>query len=353
MKRNDDKISEIDKSAIKSQIINFMIICFGLTFILDFSSFVLLGPIYPNGSEKWGIITGIQMLIPAVTSIICMMISRDKSLRGANKLFLGVFILDSVISIGQLLPIGSSRLYQYILLAFYSGSLILLFIINSRKKSRAQLNQARLSFGSHKYMLLLMPLFYILIYIGNTMLNYVFNLADSSLKIDLGTFAITYMGFVGIDILFSWINYFGEEYGWRVYLQDRLTQIFGLRKGILLIGVIWGLWHAPIVAIGHGYPGHPVLGVIAMILSCITFGIILGYSIWKTGSVWISVILHLVNNCLVGPTVTYLCIYKSNIFSFGGGIYGIFVMGSISFVFLIFLKEKKLSFNKNTNKQSL
>ena len=39
---------------------------------------------------------------------------------------------------------------------------------------------------------------------------------------------------------------FGEEYGWRGYLQEILQIRFGKRIGVILLGIIWELWHFPI-----------------------------------------------------------------------------------------------------------
>lgn len=57
---------------------------------------------------------------------------------------------------------------------------------------------------------------------------------------------------------------FGEEWGWRGYLLPRLMPL-GKPKAYLLLGLIWGLWHAPLVAVGFNYPGYPLLGILMMI----------------------------------------------------------------------------------------
>ena len=52
--------------------------------------------------------------------------------------------------------------------------------------------------------------------------------------------------------LLNGIPTFGEEFGWRAYLQWKLMPLGG-RKAVLLTGVIWGVWHWPVIAMGHNY----------------------------------------------------------------------------------------------------
>lgn len=51
---------------------------------------------------------------------------------------------------------------------------------------------------------------------------------------------------------------FSEEFGWRG-LPTCETQIMGFLKSNIFIGVFWGLWHAPVILMGHNYPDYPVL----------------------------------------------------------------------------------------------
>ncbi|MFW5661738.1 MAG: CPBP family intramembrane glutamic endopeptidase [Oceanicaulis sp.] len=55
-----------------------------------------------------------------------------------------------------------------------------------------------------------------------------------------------------------------EELGWRGWLQPRLSEL-GFWPASIVVGVIWGLWHAPIVLMGHNYPGMGWTGVALMV----------------------------------------------------------------------------------------
>ncbi|HRY52015.1 MAG TPA: CPBP family intramembrane metalloprotease [Candidatus Paceibacterota bacterium] len=65
---------------------------------------------------------------------------------------------------------------------------------------------------------------------------------------------------------------FGEEFGWRGYLLPKLMPL-GKWKAYTLVGIIWGLWHAPLILADFNYPGFPALGVLGMIGMTTTFGI--------------------------------------------------------------------------------
>jgi membrane protease YdiL (CAAX protease family) len=43
---------------------------------------------------------------------------------------------------------------------------------------------------------------------------------------------------------------FGEEYGWRGYLLPRLLPL-GEIKGTLILGIIWGFWHLPVLSMAQ------------------------------------------------------------------------------------------------------
>jgi hypothetical protein len=66
-----------------------------------------------------------------------------------------------------------------------------------------------------------------------------------------------------LGVVVTSVATFGEEFGWTGYLLVKLLPL-GRWRAALLYGVIWGLWHAPIIAAGFNYPGYPVLGVAMM-----------------------------------------------------------------------------------------
>lgn len=88
----------------------------------------------------------------------------------------------------------------------------------------------------------------------------------------------------------------GEELGWRSYLLPKLSSLFGRRKAVVFSGLIWGLWHAPMIAMGHnygtGYWGWPVLGILAMVIFCLAMGSFTALITFRTGSVWPAAIAH-------------------------------------------------------------
>lgn len=92
----------------------------------------------------------------------------------------------------------------------------------------------------------------------------------------------------------------GEEGGWRGYMMPKLMKLLGYKKAILIGGVIWGVWHAPITCIGHNfgtdYPGFPYLGILTMCIFCTLMGVILTFVTVKSGSIWPAAIMHAVNN---------------------------------------------------------
>ena len=89
----------------------------------------------------------------------------------------------------------------------------------------------------------------------------------------------------------------GEEIGWRGAMYPYLKEKFGITKGRIVGGAIWGCWHWPVMILagyeyGKDYLGAPVLGPIVFCLSTAAMGILLDYVYEKTGTIWMPSLMH-------------------------------------------------------------
>jgi len=96
----------------------------------------------------------------------------------------------------------------------------------------------------------------------------------------------------------------GEEFGWRGYLQVRLLSQRPLLAAIAT-GLIWGVWHYPLNLRGYNYPNHPILGLIIFPVSAILLSIIFGWLRLRTGSIWSASLAHAATNA-TGASLTAL-----------------------------------------------
>jgi len=109
--------------------------------------------------------------------------------------------------------------------------------------------------------------------------------------------------FLGYTI--NTLSALGEEIGWRGYLLKTLKNKKFLTVS-LIIGIIWGLWHFPLILLGHNYPQHPTLGVGMMVIFCILLTPMMIYIVKKSKSVLTAAIFHGVNNALGGIAILYI-----------------------------------------------
>ena len=116
--------------------------------------------------------------------------------------------------------------------------------------------------------------------------------------------AITYAPF------FNMFLAAGEEIGWRGAMYPYLKDRFGKTLGRIIGGIIWGMWHWPVILLagyeyGTDYPGAPFLGLFAFCLFAAVIGIIEDYYYEKTIVIWIPALFHGAINALT--IFCYLC----------------------------------------------
>ena len=99
-----------------------------------------------------------------------------------------------------------------------------------------------------------------------------------------------------LNFFLAVVAFFGEEYGWRYYLQPLLQKRFGLKGGVILLGCVWAVWHLPIDFFYYTTPDMGLAALASQFITCITIGLFMAYAYMKTQNIWVPVIIHFLNN---------------------------------------------------------
>ena len=268
-----------------------------LTFIISFSIAGAYKLIFGGEIANIGytIMGAIYMLVPTVSVIIVKKLIFKEKLRNdlqisfkINKWFFGAWLIMPVVAFATL---GISLLFPGVSYNPEMTGLAERFAVMSSPEQVAQM----------KVQMVTLPISPIwLILIG-------------------GMFAgITINGFFA----------FGEELGWRGFLLYQFRKMI-FTKASVLIGFIWGVWHAPLILMGHNYPDHPYFGVLMMVIWCILLTPIFMYITLKAKSVIAAAIIHGTMNATA--TISILPLSGGN--DLLTGITGL--AGMISLVFVI------------------
>lgn len=127
---------------------------------------------------------------------------------------------------------------------------------------------------------------------------------------------------------------FGEELGWRGFLLKQTGGV-GFWRSSVIIGVIWGVWHAPIILQGYNYPEHPVLGVAMMTVFTLLLSPIFSYVRIKARSVIAAAIIHGALNGTFG--IPIMVIQGGNDLTVGGtGLAGFIALALANIALVVF-----------------
>lgn len=135
-------------------------------------------------------------------------------------------------------------------------------------------------------------------------------------------------------LIAPFINIFifiGEEVGWRGFLYPNLMSLYG-KKGLIVGGFIWGVWHAPMIYLYDlNFGTHHHFGIIFMILFCILAGIILQFIYARSHSIYAVALMHGMLNIAGTFVVTFTVQSKYRYFIDGAtGIIGLIILSIIA-----------------------
>jgi len=292
-----------ERAQAKKELIVFLVITFVATYLLELAGIALHGPAILADRLML-----IPMYIPAVCAIACMVYYRSAALTPQAKIFLAMFLAASAVSLteGLYQPLLGTMGPLPLLTVVVSVAAFLVAVIqNCKKPWRETLVQARLSVGKNYRYYLILPVVFFALFIAGLFISHYAGLALPAQEYNPALF-LTFMGIYLATFVVAWPKYFGEEYGWRFYLQDRLFTLFGEYKGVVLLGLIWGLWHLPLNLMGLNFAKDPFFGNITYLVYTIAVGIIYSYAVLKTGSIWIAVLLHAITDSLVVTGYPYI-----------------------------------------------
>ncbi|MGB7554028.1 MAG: CPBP family intramembrane glutamic endopeptidase [Candidatus Korobacteraceae bacterium] len=134
---------------------------------------------------------------------------------------------------------------------------------------------------------------------------------------------------------------FGEEFGWRGYLQKRLFPTKPVLSAVAT-GIIWGLWHLPLTLRGYGFADNPKIGAFLMYpLFCIIFSIVFGWLMLKTNSIWSCSLAHASTNAVGGSLSLILFGGGANfLYASYGGLLAMIPLGALS-AWIVFTGQLK------------
>jgi len=301
----------------KKSLAIYVAIAYGITFLMCF-----LMKIGLNKGIDLTSFVNVQMMYPALGVIIAKLVTKEAEeklpIAGyiifivGTALMMIIAILSVVFPIPMIGTVDVYNLISQIVIILMSVPLYIIFwVCNKEAKENAGIRRKNiwLSVGM---IALFIVLYFARFAIGNTLSgimkgniaaewNEWFGKLNTALQPDSTTGISVWLLTVitlPINFFFVFSAFFGEEYGWRYYLQPLLQKKLGMRKGVLLLGLVWAVWHIGADFMFYTTSDGPQMFV-GQIVTCISIGIFFGYAYMKTQNIWVPVIMHFLNNNMV------------------------------------------------------
>lgn len=100
----------------------------------------------------------------------------------------------------------------------------------------------------------------------------------------------------------------GEEIGWRGFFIFELRKIFSFKWVSLISGLIWSIWHWPVIYLMYNGSGNLMFHITAFTIMIVGMSFILAYYTFKSNSLWPAALYHSVHNIYIQKICTPLTI---------------------------------------------
>jgi membrane protease YdiL (CAAX protease family) len=126
---------------------------------------------------------------------------------------------------------------------------------------------------------------------------------------------------------------FGEEFGWRGYLQRRLFPEAPMLSA-LATGVIWAVWHYPLILRGYNYPDQPLLGAVLFTVFTVLMSYIFGWFYRRGGSIWCNSLAHAATNTVGSLALFWFAGMGTPIVISYGGLLALLPLGAVTIILI-------------------
>jgi len=128
---------------------------------------------------------------------------------------------------------------------------------------------------------------------------------DSRAPVEFGQIGLVMVMLAG-SLVFLWLQAFTEEIGWRGFFLVRMMRVLGPWGGLVLHGMVWGFWYAPLILYSSGDVLVSVDDGFSFVVTCFLLGILLGWLRLASSSVVPAVVANIA--ITVGASMPYFLI---------------------------------------------
>ncbi|OYP44127.1 hypothetical protein CG709_04235, partial [Lachnotalea glycerini] len=161
----------------------------------------------------------------------------------------------------------------------------------------------------------------------------------------------TSITFYILAFLSSIITAMGEEIGWRGFLLPKMSEIFHPVPTVIICGLIWAVWHYPLLIAGLYQSGTPLYYQLPVFtLEVILITGTLFYLRMRSHSIWPAILLHASHN-YIDQLICAPLTQSDDSAYFAGETGLITVVCIVIIVILLATKSSKNSFISYSNKR--